>query len=126
MPHRRPRAVRSCHRDRPPPRARLDPHGRRLDGVVARPRHREPSRRPGIRPGRRPRRRPGAGSRGAGASQEHGILTAREGHPLPDLPTGTRLRILPNHACATAAQHSGYRILENGRLVDTWQRMSGW
>ncbi|WP_240690925.1 MULTISPECIES: alanine racemase [unclassified Amycolatopsis] len=61
-----------------------------------------------------------------GASQEHGILTAREGHPLPDLPIGTRLRILPNHACATAAQHSGYRILENGRLVDTWQRISGW
>lgn len=61
-----------------------------------------------------------------GANQEHGILTARDGHPLPDLPIGTRLRILPNHACATAAQHASYRIVEHGRLTDTWQRIGGW
>jgi D-serine deaminase-like pyridoxal phosphate-dependent protein len=37
------------------------------------------------------------------ASQEHGTLTSRDSTALP---VGTRLRILPNHACATAAQHA--------------------
>ncbi|MEV8377458.1 alanine racemase [Kribbella sp. NPDC056861] len=57
------------------------------------------------------------------ASQEHGILSIRPGSTsvLPDLPIGTRLRILPNHACATAAQHDGYH------LGDTyWPRIHGW
>ena len=38
------------------------------------------------------------------ANQEHGILAARPGaQPSPPkLPVGARLRILPNHACATA------------------------
>ncbi|WP_371657424.1 alanine racemase [Streptomyces sp. NBC_00280] len=70
-----------------------------------------------------------------GASQEHGILTACDGHPLPDLPVGTRLRILPNHACATAAQHHGYQVIDSAeppapgtapRITDLWQRIAGW
>ena len=42
----------------------------------------------------------------AQASQEHGILAIRSGSAatLPDLPIGTKVRILPNHACATASQ----------------------
>lgn len=34
------------------------------------------------------------------ASQEHGTLAVRDGTRLPDLPVGTRLHVLPNHACA--------------------------
>lgn len=39
-------------------------------------------------------------------SQEHGILARRDGQPLDleDFPIGRRLRVLPNHACATAGQ----------------------
>lgn len=68
-----------------------------------------------------------------GASQEHGTLTARDGSPLPDLPIGTRLRVLPNHACATAAQHQGYHVVDGTRATTGapvvqafWSRVSGW
>lgn len=49
-----------------------------------------------------------------GANQEHGIVGHRNGQHLDrsDFPIGTRLRILPNHACATAAQHDGYWVVE--------------
>ncbi|GAA2382212.1 alanine racemase [Dactylosporangium salmoneum] len=64
------------------------------------------------------------------ASQEHGILSMRPGspHALPDLPVGVRVRILPNHACATAAQHDAYHVLaDDGRTIDAvWPRIRGW
>ncbi|MFE7900829.1 DSD1 family PLP-dependent enzyme [Streptomyces sp. NPDC057424] len=67
------------------------------------------------------------------ASQEHGTLTTPDGARLPDLPVGTRLRILPNHACATAAQHHGYHVIDSTRTTNTapaiqdiWQRVTGW
>lgn len=63
------------------------------------------------------------------ASQEHGILALRKGSgaELPDLPIGTRLRILPNHACATGAQHAAYNVIAGGdEVVATWPRMRGW
>jgi D-serine deaminase-like pyridoxal phosphate-dependent protein len=58
-----------------------------------------------------------------GASQEHGVLSTRDGAPLPDLPVGTRLRVLPNHACATAAQHDRYELTTSDT---TWSRLNGW
>ena len=69
-----------------------------------------------------------------GASQEHGTLALRPGstHALPDLPVGTRVRILPNHACATAAQHREYHVIDGGTairapvIVATWDRHHGW
>ncbi len=63
------------------------------------------------------------------ASQEHGIIAHRSGDParMPDLPTGTQVRVLPNHACATAAQYDRYRVLDGGdRVETTWTRFSGW
>lgn len=65
----------------------------------------------------------------ADANQEHGIVAHRSGDAarLPDLPVGTLLRILPNHACATGAQHARYRVLgEAGGVEGTWERFSGW
>ncbi len=60
-------------------------------------------------------------------NQEHGIAARRDGGAPPDLPVGTRLRILPNHACATGAQHERYHVVDGGRdIVATWQRFSGW
>ncbi|MGE5523101.1 MAG: DSD1 family PLP-dependent enzyme [Rhodospirillaceae bacterium] len=63
------------------------------------------------------------------ANQEHGIVAHRSGDParLPDLPVGTLLRVLPNHACATGAQHDRYHIVrEDTRVHAIWPRFSGW
>jgi len=64
-----------------------------------------------------------------GANQEHGIIS----HPgEPDLliaerfPVGTQLRILPNHACATAAQFPEYQVMTSQREIKTWPRFYGW
>jgi D-serine deaminase-like pyridoxal phosphate-dependent protein len=65
----------------------------------------------------------------ADANQEHGIVAHRSGDPrrLPALPVGTLLRILPNHACATGAQHERYQVLgDAGRIDAAWERFSGW
>jgi len=66
----------------------------------------------------------------ADASQEHGIIEVRPGSGarLPDLPIGSRVRILPNHACATGAQHEAYHVIESGShsIVATWPRIRGW
>jgi D-serine deaminase-like pyridoxal phosphate-dependent protein len=63
------------------------------------------------------------------ANQEHGIVARRPGSTaaLPDLPLGTLLRILPNHACATAAQFDGYEVLPAGGAgLAHWPRFRGW
>jgi len=63
------------------------------------------------------------------ANQEHGIIAHRSGDParLPDLPVGTLLRVLPNHACATGAQHDRYHVVqEDQRVAAVWPRFSGW
>jgi len=64
------------------------------------------------------------------ANQEHGIIARRPGTPgaLPDLPVGARLRILPNHACATGAQHDRYHVVKTGSrdIAAQWPRFSGW
>jgi D-serine deaminase-like pyridoxal phosphate-dependent protein len=63
------------------------------------------------------------------ANQEHGIVAHRSGDPARalDLPVGSLLRILPNHACATAAQHEAYQVLGAPQTVTArWPRFGGW
>lgn len=65
----------------------------------------------------------------AETSQEHGVLAARQGsrQAPPRVPVGARLRILPNHICATAAQFDRYYVLEGGsEVVAEWPRFRGW
>jgi D-serine deaminase-like pyridoxal phosphate-dependent protein len=67
----------------------------------------------------------------AETNQEQGILAMRPGSdvPLPGLPIGTKLRILPNHVCATAAQHDRYHVIVNSRETAVhaiWERFRGW
>ncbi|MFY9511906.1 MAG: alanine racemase, partial [Rubrivivax sp.] len=67
----------------------------------------------------------------SGANQEHGIVARRGGAPCLDivqrLPLGTQLRILPNHACATAAQFPAYTVLgDNAAVLGRWERFHGW
>ncbi|NIN36296.1 MAG: hypothetical protein GTO60_14860 [Gammaproteobacteria bacterium] len=41
---------------------------------------------------------------------------------------GSKVRILPNHACATASQFDCYQVLAENktRISETWSRFSGW
>lgn len=60
-------------------------------------------------------------------NQEHGIIGRRDGRLDPArFPIGTQLRILPNHACATAAQHGHYHVVEGGVVTAQWPRINGW
>ncbi len=63
-------------------------------------------------------------------NQEHGIVARRAGSqlPLPELPVGTKLRILPNHACATGAQFDEYQVIpaQAGAPLACWSRFRGW
>ncbi len=77
-----------------------------------------------------------------GANQEHGIAAfadavrpneMAEGRPAAPpidmtarFPIGTRLRILPNHACATGAQYPAYVALSENGSVQHWPRLHGW
>jgi D-serine deaminase-like pyridoxal phosphate-dependent protein len=54
-------------------------------------------------------------------SQEHGKITT-----ALNVPVGTRLRIVPNHSCLTAAMFDRYQIVERGRVVDEWRPGRGW
>src|ERR1041385_329952 len=45
-------------------------------------------------------------------SQEHGVIIAKDDHTLDRLKVGSRVRVLANHSCLTAAQHSHYHVLE--------------
>jgi D-serine deaminase-like pyridoxal phosphate-dependent protein len=63
------------------------------------------------------------------ANQEHGIVAVRPGSQakMPALRIGDRVRILPNHACATAAQHEQYHLMDDrNRVAATWPRFRGW
>jgi D-serine deaminase-like pyridoxal phosphate-dependent protein len=67
----------------------------------------------------------------SGANQEHGILSPiDESAPIEDVtrrfPLGMKLRILPNHACATGAQFPEYHAVSpDGESVE-WRRFHGW
>ncbi len=62
------------------------------------------------------------------ANQEHGMITAVAGQIDYSLfPIGTQLRILPNHACMTAAAHDKYHVLDvDANVCATWSRCNGW
>jgi D-serine deaminase-like pyridoxal phosphate-dependent protein len=66
----------------------------------------------------------------ADANQEHGIVTVQPGSNgvLPDLAIGDRVRILPNHACSTGAQHRSYHVVHGASEVveAEWPRFGGW
>jgi D-serine deaminase-like pyridoxal phosphate-dependent protein len=70
-----------------------------------------------------------AGCTVSGANQEHGIVSfaAPQAQPIEALfPIGTRLRILPNHACATGAQHPVYQAFDKAGKAVEWARFYGW
>lgn len=54
-------------------------------------------------------------------SQEHGKI-ATDMH----VEVGTKLSILPNHSCLTAAMFDAYQVVDGGRVVDQWRPGRGW
>ncbi|OPA87692.1 alanine racemase [Pseudomonas fluorescens] len=69
------------------------------------------------------------GAQFSGANQEHGIIsldTAQHETLVTRFPIGSRLRILPNHACATGAQFPDYHAVAADGTLHTWSRLHGW
>jgi D-serine deaminase-like pyridoxal phosphate-dependent protein len=49
--------------------------------------------------------------------EQHAIVTA----PAPsDIPVGSRVRIVPNHACTTTNLHRRALVVEDGDVIDAW------
>jgi D-serine deaminase-like pyridoxal phosphate-dependent protein len=62
----------------------------------------------------------------ASVNQEHGLVPAADSD-FTRLPIGTQVRILPNHACMTAAAHDRYHVVDGGaEVTDTWERCNFW
>lgn len=59
-------------------------------------------------------------------SQEHGEISVSDTQVFNKLKVGSRLRILANHSCLTAAQHSHYHVLDEGKIIDRWEINRGW
>lgn len=59
-------------------------------------------------------------------SQEHGTVVVNDENTFDRLKVGSRVRVLANHSCLTAAQHSQYNVLEDENIVDQWKIHTGW
>ncbi len=60
-------------------------------------------------------------------SQEHGQITSKnESIDFNQFPIGTKLKILPNHACMMAAPYSSYHVHEDGHVIAIWDKIVGW
>lgn len=61
--------------------------------------------------------------------QEHGLV-AGPGGGSPDwdrMPIGSRVRVLPNHACITAAPYPRFHVVADGpEIAAVWDRVTGW
>jgi D-serine deaminase-like pyridoxal phosphate-dependent protein len=49
--------------------------------------------------------------------EEHAIITSAETIAIP---LGARLRVIPNHSCATANLHTHMLVVEDGEVADIW------
>jgi D-serine deaminase-like pyridoxal phosphate-dependent protein len=59
-------------------------------------------------------------------SQEHGEIFVDDETVFNRLKVGSRVRVLANHSCLTALQHSHYHILDDGKIVERWEINRGW
>ena len=62
----------------------------------------------------------------AKVSQEHGIVPVSDPAQYDLLPIGTKIRVLPNHACITASAYTHYEVVDGNEVVDRWERINGW
>jgi D-serine deaminase-like pyridoxal phosphate-dependent protein len=59
-------------------------------------------------------------------SQEHGQIKVWEPSAIEPFGVGTRLRVVPNHSCLTAAMYDRYHVVEGVEVVDEWRPVRGW
>jgi D-serine deaminase-like pyridoxal phosphate-dependent protein len=59
-------------------------------------------------------------------SQEHGHVPVRNADDFKKFPIGSYLRILPIHACMTAAAYDRFALVEKGVITTHWDRVNGW
>jgi D-serine deaminase-like pyridoxal phosphate-dependent protein len=59
-------------------------------------------------------------------SQEHGHVKVTDPALFQRLPVGSRVRILPNHVCMTAAAYPVYNVTDGETVIDQWDRCNGW
>ncbi len=59
-------------------------------------------------------------------SQEHGKIEGAAPIDYRSLPIGTKLRIVPNHSCLSAALFDRYHVFRGDILVDEWRPVRGW
>jgi D-serine deaminase-like pyridoxal phosphate-dependent protein len=59
-------------------------------------------------------------------SQEHGKIQGSAPLDYPALPLGTKLRIVPNHSCLSAALFDRYHVFRGDDAVDEWRPVRGW
>ena len=60
-------------------------------------------------------------------NQEHGIIVSDAGPiDFDEWPVGSTLRILPVHACLTAAAHASYALVEGDQVTGRWDRCNFW
>jgi D-serine deaminase-like pyridoxal phosphate-dependent protein len=62
----------------------------------------------------------------AGVHQEHGEVRSEQPIPFHRLPIGTKVRILPNHVCMTAAAHGSYIVADGDQVRSVWEKTGGW
>jgi len=66
----------------------------------------------------------------ADVHQEHGLVACNGADGALDsrYPVGTRVRVLPNHACLMAAPYDRYRLVRGSdtRVHGEWSKVSGW
>ena len=62
-----------------------------------------------------------------GVHQEHGEIRSGSRLPFEKLPIGSKVRIMPNHVCMTAAMYGNYLVVDGTEaIVDVWERTNGW
>lgn len=71
---------------------------------------------------------PVPGLRIADVYQEHGVVESTEpgGLEFDRFPLGSRVRVLPNHACMTCSAYDTYHLVDADRLVGAWPRIHEW
>jgi D-serine deaminase-like pyridoxal phosphate-dependent protein len=64
----------------------------------------------------------------ADVHQEHGEVHYAGAEELAGLKPGDRVRVLPNHACMTAAMYGRYQVVRGAdtEIIATWDKTQGW
>jgi D-serine deaminase-like pyridoxal phosphate-dependent protein len=72
-------------------------------------------------------RQPVAGLYVRTVNQEHGFVTAEPPIAFERFPIGSRVRVLPNHSCITAAAYDAYHVVDgDNKVIASWSRCNGW